>query len=34
MKIHEYQAQDLFRQMGLPVPMGKPAFTVDEAGRS
>jgi succinyl-CoA synthetase beta subunit len=31
MKIHEYQAKDLFRQMGLPVPMGKPAFTVDEA---
>lgn len=31
MKIHEYQAKDLFRKYQIPVPNGKPAFTVDEA---
>lgn len=31
MKIHEYQAKELFRKYQIPVPMGKPAFTVDEA---
>ncbi len=31
MKIHEYQAKDLFRKYGLPVPLGKAAFSVDEA---
>ncbi len=31
MKIHEYQAKDLLRQFGVPVPKGIPAFTVQEA---
>ncbi len=31
MNIHEYQAKDLFRNFGIPVPKGKIAFTVDEA---
>jgi succinyl-CoA synthetase beta subunit len=31
MKIHEYQAKDLFRQYGIPVPRGKVAFSVEEA---
>jgi succinyl-CoA synthetase beta subunit len=29
--IHEYQAKELFRKEGIPVPRGKVAFTVDEA---
>ncbi len=31
MKIHEYQAKDLLRAHGVPVPRGYPAFTVREA---
>ncbi len=31
MNIHEYQAKDIFRDFGLPVPGGKVAATVDEA---
>ena len=31
MKIHEYQAKELLRECGVPVPRGKPAFSVDEA---
>ena len=31
MKIHEYQAKQLLREHGVPVPRGTPAFTVDEA---
>jgi succinyl-CoA synthetase beta subunit len=31
MKIHEYQGKALFRAFDIPVPEGKPAFTVDEA---
>ena len=31
MKIHEYQAKELFRQFGVTVPAGSPAFTVEEA---
>ncbi len=31
MKIHEYQAKELFRQYNVPVPEGKVAFSVDEA---
>ena len=31
MKIHEYQAKQLFRDYRIPVPDGVPAFTVDEA---
>jgi succinyl-CoA synthetase beta subunit len=31
MKIHEYQAKELFKKYGIPVPAGAVAFTVDEA---
>ena len=31
MKIHEYQGKQLFRKYGVPVPIGIPAMTVDEA---
>jgi succinyl-CoA synthetase beta subunit len=31
MKIHEYQAKDLFRSYGISVPRGKVAFSIDEA---
>ncbi|RTZ98046.1 MAG: ADP-forming succinate--CoA ligase subunit beta [Deltaproteobacteria bacterium] len=31
MKIHEYQAKELFRQYGIPIPDGQVAFSVDEA---
>ncbi|NBQ08923.1 MAG: succinate--CoA ligase subunit beta, partial [Betaproteobacteria bacterium] len=31
MKIHEYQGKELLRRFHVPVPKGKPAFTVDEA---
>jgi len=31
MKIHEYQAKELFRKNGVAVPDGSVAFTVDEA---
>jgi succinyl-CoA synthetase beta subunit len=31
MKIHEYQAKELFRNGKIPVPAGKAAFTLDEA---
>jgi succinyl-CoA synthetase beta subunit len=31
MKIHEYQAKELFRFQGIPVPRGRVAFTPDEA---
>ncbi len=31
MKIHEYQAKELFRKYQIPVPEGGPAFTVEEA---
>ena len=31
MKIHEYQGKELFRNAGVPVPEGYPAFSVDEA---
>ncbi|MHC4813139.1 MAG: ADP-forming succinate--CoA ligase subunit beta [Planctomycetota bacterium] len=31
MKIHEYQAKELFRRYGLPVPDGIPCQTADEA---
>jgi succinyl-CoA synthetase beta subunit len=31
MKIHEYQAKELFHKYGVPVPRGKAAFSVDEA---
>jgi len=31
MKIHEYQAKELFRNANIPVPEGEVAFSVDEA---
>ncbi len=31
MKIHEYQAKEILRRYGVPVPRGYPAFTVQEA---
>ncbi|MGH6870705.1 MAG: ADP-forming succinate--CoA ligase subunit beta [Rhizomicrobium sp.] len=31
MNIHEYQAKELLRGFKVPVPRGKPAFSVDEA---
>ncbi len=31
MKIHEYQAKELMKARGIPVPLGKLATTVDEA---
>jgi succinyl-CoA synthetase beta subunit len=31
MNIHEYQAKEVLRQFGVPVPKGIPAFSVDEA---
>src|SRR5580704_9042273 len=31
MKIHEYQAKQLFARYGVPIPRGYPALTVDEA---
>jgi succinyl-CoA synthetase beta subunit len=31
MKIHEYQAKELFRKYNVPVPEGKEAFSVEEA---
>lgn len=31
MNIHEHQAKELFASYGVPVPKGKPAFSVEEA---
>ena len=31
MKIHEYQAKELFRSASIPVPDGRVAFSVEEA---
>ncbi|MFQ3595203.1 MAG: ATP-grasp domain-containing protein, partial [Sphingomonadaceae bacterium] len=31
MNIHEYQAKELLARFGVPVPMGIPAFSVEEA---
>src|SRR6201992_2194171 len=31
MNIHEYQATEVLRGFGVPVPKGIPAFTVEEA---
>ena len=31
MKIHEYQAKELFKKYGVPVPEGAVAFRPDEA---
>jgi succinyl-CoA synthetase beta subunit len=32
MKIHEYQAKQIFARYGVTVPKGEPAFTVNEVG--
>jgi succinyl-CoA synthetase beta subunit len=31
MNIHEYQAKAVLREFGVPVPRGRPAFSIDEA---
>ena len=31
MKIHEYQAKELFKKYKIPIPSGGVAFSVDEA---
>ena len=31
MNIHEYQAKILLKEFGVPVPVGYPAFTAEEA---
>jgi len=31
MKVHEYQAKELFRRYGIPVPHGEVAFDVERA---
>ena len=31
MKVHEYQAKDILRSRGVPVPRGGPCFSADEA---
>ena len=31
MKVHEYQAKQIFREYGVPVPKGSVAFTPEEA---
>ncbi|MFC1581684.1 ATP-grasp domain-containing protein, partial [Candidatus Neomarinimicrobiota bacterium] len=30
MKIHEYQGKQIFKDFGVPIPSGSPAFNVDE----
>ena len=34
MKIHEYQGKEILKRYGVPVPVGKVAFSVDEAVRA
>ncbi|MBW1692474.1 MAG: succinate--CoA ligase subunit beta, partial [Deltaproteobacteria bacterium] len=34
MKIHEFQAKDLFRDAGIPVPLGMVATTPDQAAQA
>lgn len=34
MKIHEYQAKQIFAKYGVPIPIGYPAMSVDEAEQS
>jgi succinyl-CoA synthetase beta subunit len=34
MNIHEYQAKAVFREFGIPVPRGIPAFTIEEAEKA
>jgi succinyl-CoA synthetase beta subunit len=30
-KIHEHQAKEILKKLGVPVPKGRPAFSIDEA---
>src|SRR4051794_11975069 len=32
MKIHEYQAKQIFARYGVPIPKGEPAFKAEEVG--
>ena len=32
MKIHEFQAKEIFSEYGIPVPRGRVAHTPEEAG--
>ncbi len=34
MKIHEYQGKQIIAKYGVPIPLGYPAFTVDEAEKA
>ena len=34
MKIHEYQAKDILRKYGVPVPAGEMVSTIEEADRA
>jgi succinyl-CoA synthetase beta subunit len=34
MKIHEFQAKELFQRFGVPIPRGKAAFSVEEAKKA
>jgi succinyl-CoA synthetase beta subunit len=34
MKIHEYQAKEIFKQYQVPVPQGRPAFSIQEAEKA
>jgi succinyl-CoA synthetase beta subunit len=34
MKIHEYQAKEILKKYGVPIPKGIPAFSPDEAERA
>ena len=31
MKIHEYQAKEILKKFGVPIPQGKPVLTFNEA---
>jgi succinyl-CoA synthetase beta subunit len=31
LKIHEYQAKELLKKFGVPIPKGRPVFSIDEA---
>ncbi len=33
MKIHEYQGKQIFKEFGVPVPLGSPAFNVEDVAR-
>ncbi len=33
MKIHEYQGKQIFKEFGVPIPLGSPAFNVEDVAR-